>query len=299
MTTLALLVVLGVVAVVIWVNLNANNRNRTRVGPQRAPERTADPSVINRSDTGDVTPPATGATTGDTHRDVELATEIASPTTVTPTASVAPAATGAPQTAAPTTMPQASAATFAPDRSFAYEMADELQGTDAETQWPVLPTQPTQAGLGEDRVVATIRSPRSLYVYWELKGNTAQHVKNAVGSTEWSASRPCLRIFDVTGKLEPDQENASGWSIDLNEADDHCFINEGIEPGHRYLISYERHTPDGRYFEVAQAIPVEMPPEGVANESMLNQSFGGQPAQWSGSQVNQQQPGAKSDVKWQ
>jgi hypothetical protein len=131
-----------------------------------------------------------------------------------------------------------------------------------EHEWSALHEQtPLPAHYGSDVTVALVRNPRSLYVYWERGGNAESALRAAVGEAAWRGSVPCIRIFDLTG-AEPGGWGPPSVTIDVGEHDDHWFIHQGIEPGHRYAVTYERRTRDGRYFLLSRSHPVQMPHDG-------------------------------------
>src|SRR5262245_25479689 len=54
------------------------------------------------------------------------------------------------------------------------------------------------AGYGKDRIVTMVRDPYWLHCYWELTRHAIQRAEAALGQ-EWHASKPILRLLDVTG----------------------------------------------------------------------------------------------------
>ena len=52
-------------------------------------------------------------------------------------------------------------------------------------------------GYGKDRIVVMVRDPYWLHCYWELTRHAIQRAEAALGQ-EWHASKPILRLLDVT-----------------------------------------------------------------------------------------------------
>ncbi|MFZ5813967.1 MAG: DUF4912 domain-containing protein [Bacillota bacterium] len=149
--------------------------------------------------------------------------------------------------------------TFRPD----FEVGEEMVTfrPEPETDWSLLyDHDPLPADYGEDAVVAIVRNPRSLYVYWERAGGGEERLRAMLGDAVYRTTIPCLRLFDVT--------TGGAFAVDLAEHDDHWFVH-GLEPGHRYVVSFERRTEDGRYYLLALSSPVSLPHESPATRGML------------------------------
>lgn len=166
--------------------------------------------------------------------------------------------------------------TFIPDSSWTDEMAEEYDWSPLREEYPL------PQGYGEDLVTALVRNPRSLYVYWERDGQGEKNLRSMLGPEEYEETTLCLRIFDVTAEEEPTRENRQSRFITVSEHDDHWFINEGIEPGHRYVISLERRTASGEFYLLSHTDPVHTPFDRPAEEG-LYPMYTQQPDTWSGS----------------
>jgi hypothetical protein len=166
---------------------------------------------------------------------------------------------------------------FNPDPSWA-------EAAPPERDWSALQEDiPLPEDYGEDAVVAMVRNPRSLYVYWEAGGFGDENLQAMLSDAEWQATRPVLRVFDVTSGAYPGQAGGHTFEIEVSEQDDHWFVNEGIEPGHRYVVSLERRAQDHQYYMISHSGPVSVPNDGPAAGSELYRLQGRQPGEWSGS----------------
>src|SRR5262249_47851538 len=54
-------------------------------------------------------------------------------------------------------------------------------------------------GYGKDRVVAMVRDPYWLHVYWELTHQSIQRAEAALGQ-DWHGAKPILRLYDVSAQ---------------------------------------------------------------------------------------------------
>jgi len=150
-------------------------------------------------------------------------------------------------------MPTNRQITFAPD----LELGDEIAfQPDPAADWAFLnEPEPLPARYGEDGITAIIRNPRSLYLYWELSDESEARLRQMLGPDRFAQTICCMRLFDI--------EKPGSRTIDLVGAHDHWFLND-LEPGHRYVVSLERRTPDGAYYLLSLSNPVTMPQESPA-----------------------------------
>ncbi|HEY3364564.1 MAG TPA: DUF4912 domain-containing protein [Symbiobacteriaceae bacterium] len=173
-----------------------------------------------------------------------------------------------------------------PPSGWNYEMAGELtlEGDGAETRkagatkdWSALTEEiPLPDTYDADVTVALIRTPRSVYVYWDRGGGGETDLKARMGEQEYDATVPVLRLWD-------DGRNVR--NIQVHERDDHWFVNDGLEAGRHYVFSYERRTPGGLYYRLSQSGPINLPHDWPATRTpaILVSYFGGQPGEVAGS----------------
>src|SRR5262249_48081533 len=62
---------------------------------------------------------------------------------------------------------------------------------------PVMPPRALEHVCVKDRIIAMVRDPYWLHVYWELSRSTYARAQAALGQ-EWHTARPILRLMDVT-----------------------------------------------------------------------------------------------------
>lgn len=160
------------------------------------------------------------------------------------------------------------AISFSPDPLWESEMGEEFDWGGLHERTPL------PANYGEDATMLLVRNPRSLYVYWERTGYGDENLKAMLGEGEYYLTTPCLRVFDVSSGAFPGQAGGTAWTIDVGEQDDHWFINDGVEPGREYVVSYERRTRDGRYFLMSRSFPVRTPHDAPAPDAMWDVTSG-------------------------
>lgn len=137
------------------------------------------------------------------------------------------------------------AVAFQPD----FEVGEELGLAD----WSLLDDHDElPADYGEDVITAIVRNPRSLYVFWERSGGGEQRLREMLGEAAYRETIACLRVFDLTATVD--------FTIDVGDRDEYWFIH-GLEPRHRYSVSYGRRRRDGHHYLLALSTPVTTPPE--------------------------------------
>ncbi|HYG56696.1 MAG TPA: DUF4912 domain-containing protein, partial [Symbiobacteriaceae bacterium] len=166
------------------------------------------------------------------------------------------------------------AAVFEPAPDWGLEFAEDVDwsGLDEHVSLP--------AHYNEDATVALVRNPRSLYVYWERYGHGEENLRGLLGEDAFRQTAPCLRVFDVSSGAFPGQDSGHCLTIDVSEDTDHWFVNDGIVPGRRYIASFGRRTPEGRYYLMSHSPAVETPHDGPTPETeqtMMYRTYMSQP----------------------
>lgn len=111
---------------------------------------------------------------------------------------------------------------------------------------------------GIDRLVLMVRDPYWLYAYWEVSATKVEEFNSNFGPGAWSASRPVLRVYDVTG-VHFNGENANSYvDIDVNEETDNWHINVG-QPDRSFCVDLGRMFSDGRFVTLLRSNVVTTP----------------------------------------
>ncbi|RJQ30397.1 MAG: DUF4912 domain-containing protein [Peptococcaceae bacterium] len=105
---------------------------------------------------------------------------------------------------------------------------------------------------GVDRMVLLARDPYWLYAYWEITATRQEKFKETYGAPAWTASRPVLRVYDVTG-VPFNGLNANGFQdIEISEQTDNWHIPVG-EPDRAFCVDLGRMFPDGRFITLLRS----------------------------------------------
>jgi uncharacterized protein len=118
-------------------------------------------------------------------------------------------------------------------------------------------------GLAKDRLVAMVRDPFWLHVYWELTRPSIERARAALGQ-HWHTAKPVLRLLQVstgttTGTSErvlrdiPIHGGVNNWYVDVYNPP--CSFQLAIG----YLASDE-----GRFFSLCRSNVVTTPPAGAS-----------------------------------
>src|SRR5438067_1505936 len=85
------------------------------------------------------------------------------------------------------------------------------------------------AGYGKDRIVAMVRDPYWLHCYWELTRHAIQRAEAALGQ-EWHASKPILRLLDVTSQDTTSTAESTIRDIDIHGGCNNWYIDVANPP---------------------------------------------------------------------
>jgi hypothetical protein len=110
------------------------------------------------------------------------------------------------------------------------------------------------AGYGDDRIVALVRDPRNIFVYWELSGGAFERAKAARGESELAGAVWALRVVRVgDGRF---------FDIPVDPAASNWYLR--VEPGCRYQVKVGLVLSSGAFLELAASAEVLTPPEGIS-----------------------------------
>jgi len=118
-------------------------------------------------------------------------------------------------------------------------------------------------GYGKDRIVLMVRDPFWLHCYWELTHNAVQRAEAALGQ-EWHASKPILRLLDVTSGDTSNASEAVVRDIEIHGGCNNWYIDVNNPPrSYRVDIGYLARS--GRFYVVARSNTVSTPRAGVSD----------------------------------
>jgi hypothetical protein len=96
---------------------------------------------------------------------------------------------------------------------------------------------------GETRIVALVRDPHWIFVYWEVRE-----------TSKWEGSRPVLRLYEEGGTYQ---------QIEINDDADNWYIHTG-KPNTTFWVELGRILPDGTYILIARSNLVTTPRDRVS-----------------------------------
>lgn len=117
---------------------------------------------------------------------------------------------------------------------------------------------------GDDRIIAMVRDPYWVHVYWELSRRAIQRVEAALGQ-DWYRAKPILRIYDVTSEDTTSSAEKHVRDIEVHGGVSHWYIDiKGINRSYRIDIGYV--TEKSRFFVLARSNVVTMPKPGISDQ---------------------------------
>jgi hypothetical protein len=120
------------------------------------------------------------------------------------------------------------------------------------------------AGYGKDRIVVMVRDPYWLHTYWELTRGAIARAEAALAQ-EWHASRPILRLLDVSSH---DHTTTSSESIvkdiDIHGGCNNWYIEVG-DPPKSFRVDIGYLAPSGKFYVLARSNVVSTPRAGVSD----------------------------------
>ncbi|MGQ9756533.1 MAG: DUF4912 domain-containing protein [Desulfotomaculales bacterium] len=142
--------------------------------------------------------------------------------------------------------------------AFKVETASELmppasgpQPGASDKQEPDLPPR-----YGEDKIVLMARDPNWLFAYWEI--TAAKQEEQGIEPNIWQASRPVLRVYDVTN-VEFNGTNANSFvDIPITEEADRWHIQVG-RPDRSFCVELGRVLPGGSFIGLLRSNIVTTP----------------------------------------
>src|SRR5262249_16496571 len=118
-------------------------------------------------------------------------------------------------------------------------------------------------GYGKDRVVLMVRDPYWLHCYWELTRQAIQRAEAALGQ-EWHASKPILRLLDVSRGDTTSTSESIIRDIDIHGGCNNWYIDVSHPPpSFRVDIGYRARS--GRFAVLARSNVASTPRAGVSD----------------------------------
>jgi hypothetical protein len=127
----------------------------------------------------------------------------------------------------------------------------------------VMPPRALDHGCVKDRIIAMVRDPYWLHVYWELSRSTLDRAKAALGQ-EWHTARPILRVMDVTSEDTTSAAERHVRDIEVHGGVNNWYIDVATPPrSFRVDIGYVARR--GKFFVLARSNVVSTPKAGSSD----------------------------------
>ncbi|QDU63233.1 hypothetical protein Pan216_41110 [Planctomycetes bacterium Pan216] len=125
-------------------------------------------------------------------------------------------------------------------------------------------------GYGRDRIVAMVRDPYWLHVYWELTRQAVARTERALGK-DWYGAKPILRLLDVSSEDTTGTAERHVRDIDIHGGVSNWYIDVQ-DPPNSYRIDIGYLTRNGRFLALARSNVVTTPEAAVSDELDANWS---------------------------
>jgi hypothetical protein len=119
------------------------------------------------------------------------------------------------------------------------------------------------AGYGKDRIVAMVRDPFWLHVYWELTQQSVQRAEAALGQ-DWHGAKPILRVLDVSSHDTTSTSEATVRDIEIHGGCNSWYI-EVKNPPRSYRVDVGYLSKQGRFYVLGRSNVVSTPRPGVSD----------------------------------
>jgi len=110
---------------------------------------------------------------------------------------------------------------------------------------------------------ATPRDPSWIFLYWEITNEVLDTIKDSIEGETFNATKPILRVSDITG-IDYNGGNAlSFFDIEINRYADNWYIKVP-HPGRTYVVEHGLCAIDGTFFLIVRSNPVQVPQDSIS-----------------------------------
>jgi hypothetical protein len=121
------------------------------------------------------------------------------------------------------------------------------------------------SGYGKNRIVAMVRDPWWIFVYWEITPEKERIIKDEIEKRGKRFEKSVLRIYDVTGVSNFDGKNANSYfDIVLRDMAQNWYVDVG-SPNKNWCIEIGALTQDGMFFPLARSNFIKTPRFGMSD----------------------------------
>lgn len=116
---------------------------------------------------------------------------------------------------------------------------------------------------GRDRIVALVRDPYWIHVYWEMSPAAVSRAEAAL-SQEWPSANAVLRLVDVTSEDTTSNAESVVRDIEIHGGTNNWYIDVP-NPSRSYRVDLGFRTKSGRFYVAARSNVVNTPKPGVSD----------------------------------
>lgn len=127
----------------------------------------------------------------------------------------------------------------------------------------VIPPRALDHACVKDRIIAMVRDPYWLHVYWELSRSTYARAQAALGQ-EWHTARPILRLMDVSSEDTTSASERHIRDIEIHGGVNNWYIDVAAPP-RSFRVDVGYLSKRGKFFVLARSNVVTTPKAGVAD----------------------------------
>jgi hypothetical protein len=127
------------------------------------------------------------------------------------------------------------------------------------------------SGYGKDRIVAMVRDPFWIHCYWELTQQALARAEAAL-DLEWHASKPILRVLDVTGRDGSLNSERVIRDIEIHGGCKNWYIDVP-QPPRSFRVDIGYLSKDGRFYVMARSNVVTTPRAGLSDVLDSDENF--------------------------
>jgi hypothetical protein len=118
-------------------------------------------------------------------------------------------------------------------------------------------------GYGDNKIVALVRDPWWIYVYWEIRREKEDEIQRKISSDGDEAVKSILRVYDVTDVNFNGRNAHSHFDIDLKGLASSWYVNVG-SPDRAWLVDIGIVTRKGNFYLLARSNTVRTPRHGMS-----------------------------------
>ncbi|BDU51299.1 DUF4912 domain-containing protein [Haliovirga abyssi] len=123
---------------------------------------------------------------------------------------------------------------------------------------------PLPEGYGDNKIVLMPKNPQWAYAYWEISQEVFDKTKQQYGEENIKASKPTIRMYDVTLK-EFDGTNANNYfDVELPDGVREWFIG-GLNPKATYIADIGLKTSNNEFITLSRSNSVGTPSNQISN----------------------------------